>query len=119
MVLISRRGAGKLLLAGCAGALVPAGKLRGATMINSVIRGVQIGAQSYSFRELKQPDAIIKAFQTVGLGECELSSGGEPPKASDLPLDYFKELRKKYNDAGVVCLRLHLRLPQGFHRRTD
>ena len=102
MALISRRDAGKLLLAGCAGALVPAGKLRGATMINSVIRGVQIGAQSYSFRELRDPDAIIKAFQTVGLGECELSSGGEPPKGKDVSLDYFKALRKKYNDAGVV-----------------
>ena len=72
MAFISRRDAGKLLLAGCAGALVPAGKLRGATMINSVIRGVQIGAQSYSFRDLGTPDAIIKAFQTVGLGECEV-----------------------------------------------
>src|SRR5271157_2235981 len=72
MSIISRRDAGKLLLAGCAGALVPAGKLRGATKINSVIRGVQIGAQSYSFRDLPQDD-IIKAFQTVGLGECELS----------------------------------------------
>ena len=102
MAVISRRDAGKLLLAGCAGALVPAGKLRGATMINSVIRGVQIGAQSYSFRELRDPDAIIKAFQTVGLGECELSSGGEPPKGKDVSLDYFKALRKKYNDAGVV-----------------
>ena len=111
MASISRRDAGKLLLAGCAGALVPAGKLRGATMINSVIRGVQIGAQSYSFRDLQQPDAIIKAFQTVGLGECELSSGVEPPNLKgpeaakwlrEAPLDYFKGLRKKYNDAGVV-----------------
>ena len=110
MVLISRRDAGKLLLAGCAGALVPAGKLRGATMINSVIRGVQMGAQSYSFRDLHDRDAIIRAFQTVGLGECELSSGVEPPNVTgpeagkwlrDAPLDYFKDLRKKYNDAGV------------------
>ena len=102
MAFISRRDAGKILLAGCAGVLIPAGKLRGVTRINSVIRGVQIGAQSYSFRELREPDAIIKAFQTVGLGECELSSGGEPPKGKDVPLDYFKGLRKKYNDAGVV-----------------
>ena len=102
MASISRRDAGKILLAGCASALIPAGKLRGVTRINSVIRGVQIGAQSYSFRELREPDAIIKAFQTVGLGECELSSGGEPPKGKDVPLDYFKGLRKKYNDAGVV-----------------
>jgi len=96
---ISRRDAGKLLLAGCAGALVPAGRLFGAPMINSVIRGVQMGAQSYSFRELHDPDAIIKAFQTVGLGECELSSGGEKPAGT--PLDYFTKLRQKYNDAGV------------------
>ena len=71
MAFISRRDAGKLLLAGCAGALVPAGKLRGATMINSVIRGVQIGAQSYSFRD-RPLDACIDAFREVGLGECEL-----------------------------------------------
>src|SRR5208282_3371958 len=110
MTSISRRDAGKLLLAGCAGALIPAGKLRGATMINSVIRGVQIGAQSYSFRDLP-PDGIIKAFQTVGLGECELSSGVEPPGlkgpdaakwALEAPLDYFQGVRKKYDDAGIL-----------------
>jgi sugar phosphate isomerase/epimerase len=109
MSIISRRDAGKLLLAGCAGALVPAGKLRGATQINSVIRGVQIGAQSYSFRDLPQY-GIIKAFQTVGLGECELSSGVEPPNVkgpevdkwlAEAPLDYFEGVRRKYNDAGV------------------
>jgi len=110
MGLISRRDAGKLLVAGCAGALIPARELRSATMINSVIRGVQIGAQSYSFRDLPL-DGIIKAFQTVGLGECELSSGGEAPSnlkgpaaakwMLEAPLDHFKEIRKKFNDAGV------------------
>jgi len=110
MDLISRREAGKLLLAGCAGALVPAGKLRGATMINSVIRGVQLGAQSYSFRD-RDLDGIIKAFQEVGLGECELSSGGEAPRnlkgpaaakwMLETPLDHFKGIRKKFNDGGV------------------
>jgi sugar phosphate isomerase/epimerase len=111
MALISRRDAGKLILAGSAGALVAGQATRGATMINSVIRGVQIGAQSYSFRDLQTPDAILKAFQTVGLGECELSSGAEPadlrgPERAkwerEAPLDYFKELRKKYDDAGVL-----------------
>ena len=111
MSIISRRDAGKLLLAGCAGALVPAGKLRGATKINSVIRGVQIGAQSYSFRDLPQ-DGVIKAFQTVGLGECELADmqlmppglNGEETKKWRLetPLSYFKETRKKYDDAGIL-----------------
>ena len=67
MTFISRRDAGKLLLAGCAGALVPAGKLRGATKINSVIRGVQIGAQSYSFRDLPL-DAMHRRLPRGGVG---------------------------------------------------
>jgi sugar phosphate isomerase/epimerase len=122
MSIISRRDAGKLLLAGCAGALVPAGKLRGATQINSVIRGVQIGAQSYSFRDLSQ-DGIIKAFQTVGLGECELSSGVEPPNVKGpevdkwlaaAPLDYFKGVRKKFNDAGVLIYAYTYGFRKGF-----
>ena len=53
------------------------------------------------FRDLHTVDAIVKAFQTVGLGECELSSGGEPPKVNVAPFDYFKGVRKKFNDAGV------------------
>ena len=111
MTFISRRDAGKLLLAGCAGALVPAGKLRGATMINSVIRGVQIGAQSYSFRD-RPLDACTQAFQTVGLGECELFEGHVVPpgmRGPDLkkwrletPLSYFAGIRKKFDDAGIL-----------------
>lgn len=111
MASISRRDAGKLLLAGCAGALLPAGKLRGATRINSVIRGVQIGAQSYSFRDMSSDDCI-NAFRTVGLGECELFEGHVMPaglRGPDLkkwrmeaPLDPFKEIRKKFDDAGIL-----------------
>jgi len=122
MSIITRRDAGKLLLAGCAGALVPAGKIRGATQINSVIRGVQIGAQSYSFRDLPQ-DGIVKAFQTVGLGECELSSGVEPANVkgpdvdkwlAEAPLDYFKGVRKKFNDAGVLIYAFTYGFRKGF-----
>jgi sugar phosphate isomerase/epimerase len=102
MTLISRRDASKLILAGSAGALVAGRTTRGA-MIDSVIRGVQIGAQSYSFRNLSSPDAILKAFQTVGLGECELSSGGEPGNLTGKELiDHFKDLRHKYDEAGVL-----------------
>ena len=111
MALISRRDAGKLLLAGCAGALLPARKLRGVTMINSVIRGVQIGAQSYSFRD-RPLDACIEAFQEVGLGECELvDSHVIPPGLQgedlakwrrDTPLSYFREIRRKWDNAGII-----------------
>ncbi len=43
--------------------------------INSKVKGIQIGAQSYSFRTIPNADDIIKAYQTVGIGEMELMSG--------------------------------------------
>jgi sugar phosphate isomerase/epimerase len=111
MSLISRRDAGKLLLAGCAGALVSRKELHSAAMINSVIRGVQIGAQSYSFRD-RPLDACIDAFRTIGLGECELTEGHlEPAKAKnpelkkwrlEAPLSFFKEVREKFDRAGIL-----------------
>ena len=72
MALISRRDAGKLLIAGSAGLWAVSRNGWTAEYINSVIRGVQIGAQSYSFRD-RDLDACIEAFKTVGLGECELT----------------------------------------------
>ncbi len=111
MTLISRRDAGKILLTGCAGALVSAQGLLSAARINSVVRGVQIGAQSYSFRD-RPLNACIEAFRTVGLGECELYEGHVAPphtKGADLekwrletPPSYYKEIRKKFDDAGVL-----------------
>jgi sugar phosphate isomerase/epimerase len=111
MSLISRRDAGKLLLAGCAGALVSRKELHSAAMINSVFRGVQIGAQSYSFRD-RPLDACIEAFRTIGLGECELTEGHlEPAKAKnpelkkwrlEAPLSFFKEVREKFDRAGIL-----------------
>jgi sugar phosphate isomerase/epimerase len=41
--------------------------------INSRIKGVQIGAITYSFRSMSAPD-IIKAYVDIGLGEMELMS---------------------------------------------
>ena len=107
---ISRRDAGKLLLAGCAGTLASGGGLWGATKINSVVRGVQIGAQGWSFRD-RPMEASIAAFVEVGLSECELSQvhfGGPPPgdpnldpARLDLPLSNFQDLRRKFDAAGV------------------
>ena len=110
MVRLSRRDAGKLLLVGCAGALVPARELLSATKIDSVVRGVQIGAQAYSFRD-RPLDDCIAAFREVGLGECELSEGHfqmantHGPDLNqwrvDTPLSYFQEVRKKFDEAGI------------------
>ena len=111
MSLISRRDAGKLVLAGGAGLLVPGRPTAGADMIDSVVRGVQIGAQSYSFRD-RPLDACIEAFRAVGLGECELTSGHVEPNELrgealrkwrlETPLSYFQEIRKKFDNAGVL-----------------
>jgi hypothetical protein len=58
-------------------ASVPLGRAFGAKTIDSKFDGVQIGAITYSFNRIASPDpeAIIKAFIEVGLGEAELMSG--------------------------------------------
>ena len=123
MALISRRDAGKILLAGCAGALVPVGKARGAARINSVVRGVQIGAQSYSFRD-RPLDACIAAYREVGLGECELFDGHVIPEGlkgealrkwrAETPASFFKGIRQKFDDAGILLYALTYGFRRGF-----
>ena len=110
MSLISRRDAGKMLIAGCAGAMIPARELLSVTKINSVVRGVQIGAQAYSFRELAL-DPMIAAFRETGVGECELTEvqfskpythGSDVNQwRLDAPLSFFKDARKKFDAAGI------------------
>jgi sugar phosphate isomerase/epimerase len=111
MSTISRRDASKILVAGAAGWLVSRPAARGAEMINSVVRGVQIGAQSYSFRD-RPLDACIEAFRTCGLGECELWEGHLEPRRArgeelrdwrlKTPLSFFHEVREKFDRAGVL-----------------
>src|ERR1700679_2050982 len=62
--LMTRRDFGKLAIS----AVPLAGALAG---INSKIDGVQLGVQSYSFRDLSLNDAL-KAMVADGLGLCEL-----------------------------------------------
>jgi sugar phosphate isomerase/epimerase len=111
MAPISRRDAGKILVAGAASLLLSRKRLLPAEIINSVIRGVQIGAQSYSFRD-RPLDACIDAFHAVGLGECELWQGHVEPrnmKGAELtawrltvPLSHFQQVRDKFDRAGVL-----------------
>lgn len=72
-VLFSRRDFGKLALAGLPMSLA-LGDLKAFSAINSKFHGVQIGAITYSFRTIPNPEDIIKAYQTIGLGEMELMS---------------------------------------------
>jgi sugar phosphate isomerase/epimerase len=148
----TRRDLGKLALA-----TVPAlGAIKAfGASVDSKVKGVQLGAISYSFRSIPDVDVIIKSMAELGLGEVELTSdhaealagaptvgrggpggggppGGGPPgggaggrgqmtpeqrearraamaaRAEELrkwrtsvSLDKFKEVRKKWEDAGL------------------
>jgi sugar phosphate isomerase/epimerase len=68
---ITRRDLGKLAMAS-----VPLSRAFAAKRIDSKFGGVQIGAITYSFNRIASPDpeAIIKAYVEIGLGEAELMS---------------------------------------------
>ncbi|HXH05116.1 MAG TPA: sugar phosphate isomerase/epimerase [Vicinamibacterales bacterium] len=86
---------------------------------DSRIRGVRIGAQSYSFRD-RPLDRAIEGYVAAGIGGCELWSGHvEPAELAraagrdaagrealrkwrlETPLEYFREIRAKFDRAGV------------------
>src|SRR5258708_14886759 len=70
--MLSRRDFHRLALAAVPASLA-------ATKPNSKIHGVQLGAQSYSFRDMPLDEAI-KGMLEVGLSECELWQGHIEPK---------------------------------------
>ncbi len=117
-----------------------------ARMIDSKIDGVQLGTQTYSFRDLPL-DGAIKAMVADGLGDCELFSphielGGttapeqefhmegmtrEQRRAAfaahekkvqewrlSVPLDYFKQVRAKFNNAGINLYAYNLSFNEHF-----
>lgn len=61
-------------LAASAGLVAGAGALSAHEGIHSVVQGVQLGAQSYSFRD-RPIDEAVAAMKKIGLGECEMWSG--------------------------------------------
>ncbi|HVP47797.1 MAG TPA: sugar phosphate isomerase/epimerase [Bryobacteraceae bacterium] len=99
--MVSRREFSKLAFAA-----FPAAAL---ARIDSTFHGVQIGVQSYSFRD-RPLDEAIKAMVEVGLGECELTSGHVEPRMSradlrnwraTVSMDEFRNVRRKFDDAGI------------------
>lgn len=119
--MFSRRHFGKMALAAVPLAAAQAAK------INSKFGGVQIGAQSYSFRD-RSLDACIDALKEVGLGECELWQGHVEPTVErgaegraalkkwrlETPLEDIKKIRKKFDDAGIELYSFNISFNDGF-----
>lgn len=100
--MISRRDFHRLALAALPASIA-------AAKVDSKVHGVQIGVQSYSFRD-RPLDEAIKGMLEVGLGECELWQGHIEPKMkrdelakwrTTVSMDVFKDVRKKFDDAGI------------------
>src|SRR5437870_3481943 len=86
--------------------------------IDSMVSGVRLGTITYSFRELPRSpgaldavDVVIKALTECGIGEIELFSPDLQPQLAreDLrkwrlstPMEHFKAVRKKFEDAGIA-----------------
>ena len=116
----SRRDFGRLALAGLGIARSSFSQRNG--WINSVVNGVQLGAQTYSFRNLPL-DGMIRAMAEVGLGDCEVFSPHVEPRGSredlrkwrlTVPLDEMRAARKKFDDAGIKVSAYNLSFNDSF-----
>lgn len=117
---VSRRQFVQLGLAGLATAGLASRAL--AAKLHSVIDGLHIGIQTFSFRMMRYPD-IVSAVQQVGVGEVELWSAQVEPTAAEQPdimkwrdtvsLDYFKGIRKKFDQAGIAIYTYNPRFGAG------
>lgn len=112
---VSRRQFVQFGLAGMASAAL-------AAKLHSVVDGLHIGIQTYSLRGTRYPD-LVSAIQEVGIAECELFAVQVEPTAADAPdimkwrdtvsLDYFKDIRKKFKQAGITIYTYNPRFGAG------
>jgi len=96
---VSRRDFGRKVLGTVGGlALASVTPLWGKKVASSVFGGIQIGVQSYSFRD-RSLAKVLDALAEIGISSLELWSGHlDPLKASDADLATWS---KKFADAGV------------------
>jgi sugar phosphate isomerase/epimerase len=117
-----------------AGGLLAASAARLSGQTRSIVHGVRLGAQSYSFRD--RPLAqVVEAMRTVGLSFCELWQGhvetGDAigavtgmPRAErrerlrtwrlGVPLAHFEAIRQQFTAAGVTLTAYNLSFVDDF-----
>ena len=78
---LTRRELERMVLAGLSAPLFSRPSTAAPAKPNSKVKGVQIGVQSYSFRD-RGLDEAIQAMLDVGLSSCELYSGHVEPRGS-------------------------------------
>ena len=123
---LTRREWNKLALGSIAAAVVSPAVSFGAAKnerVNSRFKGVQIGAQSYSFRD-RPLDEMIKAMAEVGIGSCELWTGHLEPKRVpreelrrwrlSVPMSEIKAVREKFDRAGIDIYALNYTMRKDF-----
>jgi sugar phosphate isomerase/epimerase len=91
----SRRDFAKVTLAGLPAASAWA-------KISSIVDGVHLGVQTYSFRDFTGPDVIgevIKAMTNIGLGECELFGPQTEPGAMEAMTKIFSSFQAGQTEA--------------------
>lgn len=119
---LSRREWSKLAISSLAAAPLYS-EIFAAGKPNSKIKGVQIGAQSYSFRD-RGLDEAIKGFVETGLSSCELFSGHLEPKGLDregmrnwrltTPMQFFTLTGEKFKAAGIDLYALNYSFREDF-----
>ncbi len=90
------------------------------------IRGVSLGAQSYSFRD-RPRDALIVAMQEAGLSNCELWQEHVEPKdvkrdemrrwRETVSLDEFRAIKNKFDRAGIAITAYNISFKDNFSDR--
>ena len=111
-------------------AAAPFARLGAQAASGSTIAGVRIGAQSYSFRD-RSLDELIAGLTAVGLSFCELWQDHVEPRRFEgvarearrealrkwrltVPLDDFKEVRAKFDRAGITLTAYNLSFRDDF-----
>ncbi len=124
----TRRDFGRLTLGAAALLETGASRLAAAAGPNSKVKGVQIGVQSYSFRD-RPLDEAIAGMVEAGINCCELWQGHAEPRElargkeqredlrkwrTSVSLDEFKKIREKFQKAGVILYAFNMSFKDDF-----